>query len=359
MFVCHVFGAWNAPYEIECESLVGEMMKHTNKIKMHAALWVMLGMACLVSVPVKAGGRDMGCSPTVANPCTGGSSGGSRGGGYSAPSYDYEAERRRKEAAEAAERERQRREAEAAAERQREFERNRDEAVGRLKGSSGSPGSAMSQLKGLASTDNSGLKGSGFDSGGRSHLKGVSASPGRASPARTPHTDTSVVDARNVPSGLPKALDNAIAKAYSPAPPGVSDRVRKGFQAVMLRDWKVAKAWFQDALNRDPNNAGLKRLVALAGSPQQHALSRVEVDARNEPAGLGGGSPLKGSGATPGKTKTTAASKNQTRIPLQLPNPNDIQVMFPGVKSADDKLALDALFGLNGQSSASKSGKTR
>ncbi len=334
-------------------------MKHTDKIKMRAALWAMLGVVCLAPTAAIAGGRDMGCSPTVANPCTGRSSGGSHSGGYSAPSYDYEAERRRREAVEAAERERQRREAEAAAERQREFERNRDEAVGRLKGSSGSPGSAMSQLKGLANTDNAGLKGSGFDSGGRSHLKGVSAPPGRASPARTPHTDTSVVDARNVPSGLPKALDNAIAKAYSSAPPGVSDRVRKGFQAVMLRDWKVAKAWFQDALNRDPNNAGLKCLVALAGSPQQHGMPRVEVDARNEPAGLGGGSPLKGSGATPGKTKTATAPKNPTRIPLQLPNPDDIQVMFPGLKSANDKLALDALFGLNVQPTASKTVKTR
>ncbi len=78
-----------------------------------------------------------------------------------------------------------------------------------------------------------------------------------------PHTDTSVVDARNVPSGLPKGVENAINGAYANAPPGVSERVRKGFQAVMDRDWPVAKAWFQDALNRDPGNANLKRLVAL------------------------------------------------------------------------------------------------
>ncbi len=336
-------------------------MKHTNKIRMRAALWAMLSIACLASPPAMAY-----CQPywTAAYKCAQGC-GSCGGGGNNAPSRDYEAERRAQEAAAEAERQRQaeadriERERLAAEKRKNdEFIRNRDAAANSLKGSSGSPGSAMSQLKGLANTDNAGLKGSGFDSGGRSHLKGVSAPPGRASPARASHTDTSVVDA-NVPSGLPKALDNAIAKAYSSAPPGVSDRVRKGFQAVMLRDWKVAKAWFQDALNRDPNNAGLKRLVALAGSPQQHGMPRVEVDARNEPAGLGGGSPLKGSGATPGKTKTATALKNPTRIPLQLPNPNDIQVMFPGLKSADDKLALDALFGLNGQSSVSKSVKTR
>ena len=178
-----------------------------------------------------------------------------------------------------------------------------------------------------------------------------------ASQKPAPHTDTSVVDARNVPSGLPKALDNAIA--YSSSPPGVSDRVRKGFQAVMLRDWKVAKAWFQDALNRDPNNAGLKRLVALAGSTPQANQQRVEVDARNEPAGLGDGSPLKGSGAMPGKTKTATASTTQTRIPLQLSDPSDLYVLFPGLKAADDKQALDVLFGLNTQPSASKSGKTK
>ena len=68
--------------------------------------------------------------------------------------------------------------------------------------------------------------------------------------------DPMVVDAR-VPTGLDQATENAIAKAYSNAPPGVSERVRKGFQAVMERDWKVARAWFEDALNRDPGNPGL------------------------------------------------------------------------------------------------------
>ena len=117
-----------------------------------------------------------------------------------------------------------------------------------------------------------------------------------------------VVDARNVPSGLPKGLDNAIASAYSSAPPGVSDRVRKGFQAVMVRDWAVAKAWFQDALNHDPNNAGLKRLVALTDTPQQpNDQQRATVDARNEPAGLGGGADMKGASAPPNKTKPATA----------------------------------------------------
>ena len=82
-----------------------------------------------------------------------------------------------------------------------------------------------------------------------------------------PNTDPMVVDARNVPSGLPKAMDDAIAAVYANAPAGVRDRVRKGFQAVMEGDWNVAKAWFRDALNHDPGNAGLKSFVALTDSP--------------------------------------------------------------------------------------------
>lgn len=123
------------------------------------------------------------------------------------------------------------------------------------------------------------------------HLAVVNRAP-RLKPV--PHTDTSVVDARNIPSGLPKSVENAINGVYSSAPPGVSERVRKGFQAVMERDWKVAKAWFQDALNRDPNNANLQRLVALTdhtppvkkpssarrdSAPPSHTLKSLDADA--------------------------------------------------------------------------------
>lgn len=86
-------------------------------------------------------------------------------------------------------------------------------------------------------------------------------------PAPTlPSSDPSVVDARNVPSGLSKSVEHAIATAYANAPPGVSDRVRKGFQAVADGDWKVAKAWFEDALKRDPGNANLKRFINATAS---------------------------------------------------------------------------------------------
>ena len=191
--------------------------------------------------------------------------------------------------------------------------------------------------------------------GGKSKSTGTLATPKPV--PKLPSGDPMLVDARNVPSGLPKALDNAIAKAYASAPPGVSDRVRKGFQAVMVRDWKVAKAWFQDALNRDPNNAGLKRLAALTDVPQQPNPPRTSVDARNEPAGLSGKSDAKGAGTPPSKIKPALASTTGAQV--QLPDPNDVYLMFPGLKAIEDKQALDYLFGLNAQLPASKSGQTK
>ena len=48
------------------------------------------------------------------------------------------------------------------------------------------------------------------------------------------------------------------------------DNVRKGFQAIDEHDWKVALAWFKDALNHEPGSPGLQRLVDLA----QYTLQR-------------------------------------------------------------------------------------
>ncbi len=156
-----------------------------------------------------------------------------------------------------------------------------------------------------------------------------------------PNTDTSVVDAR-VPSGLDKATENAIAKAYPNAPPGVNDRVRKGFQAVMERDWKVAKAWFEDALNRDPGNPGLQRLVALAdysqhngkpftdedipedADPQTYAMTSTKIHSQRAWSKF----------LFPdGKNLRTALPVFKTlpdgRV-LQLPSESDILFLFPG-----------------------------
>ena len=75
--------------------------------------------------------------------------------------------------------------------------------------------------------------------------------------------DPNTVDARCVPSGMTRALENAIADMFKDAPEGVRERVSKGFQSVVVADWPVAKAWFQDARNRDPGNVSIARFVAL------------------------------------------------------------------------------------------------
>ena len=161
---------------------------------------------------------------------------------------------------EAAVREAARKKAAHDAEVARDFQKRKTEAMREMKGiETGLTDAGGGGLKGLddVATTPGGLKVTANDTG----LKGLDE-PAKPAPAVV--TDSRVVDARNVPSGLPKGVDNAIAAEYASAPPGVSDRVRKGFQAVMTRDWKVAKAWFEDALNHDPGNPDLKRLVALA-----------------------------------------------------------------------------------------------
>lgn len=180
---------------------------------------------------------------------------------------DQGAARRAQEAAEAeavaaaerlrqadAERERER----LAVEKRRkdaEFIRNRDAAASTLRGSSGG---AVEQLRGTAGTDSSGLRGSGFDSGSAgARLRGADPQPALTRAA--PNTDPSVVDARVPRDGA--YLTNQVPElARSPA----ADRITKGFQAVTKRDWPVALAWWQEALQRDPGNAALKRSVALA-----------------------------------------------------------------------------------------------
>ena len=74
------------------------------------------------------------------------------------------------------------------------------------------------------------------------------------------NTDASVVDARNVPREGAYLIVQVPELANSPA----ADRITKGYQAVLHHDWPVALAWWQDALQRDPNNAALKRSVDLA-----------------------------------------------------------------------------------------------
>ena len=113
--------------------------------------------------------------------------------------------------------------------------------------------------------------------GGGLDFASVVATTNTAPASASPSGDPRVVDARNVPSGLSKPVEDAIAGAYANSPPGVSDRVRKGFQAVADQDWKVARAWFEEALARDPGNANLKSLVAAASPKHRMARSRPPI----------------------------------------------------------------------------------
>lgn len=163
--------------------------------------------------------------------------------------------------------------------------------------------------------------------------------------------DPMVVDARNVASGLWQGMDSAIATAYSDAPAGVSDRVRKGFQAIMDRDWKVAKAWFEDALNRDPDNAGLKRLVALAGSSVHTIQKSVSVPGRDRPSPPSDTSDLQRAGVSSGVSEPARFIPGTA---IQLPDPKDLYFLFPGLQALKEREMMDMLFGLEAPSPPQK-----
>jgi hypothetical protein len=141
-------------------------------------------------------------------------------------------------------------EAQKKRDQQAEFEKNKNEILSSMKGIG--TDSEFGGLKGISPGENTGLKDiadSGF---------------GGLKPLPVANTDPMVVDARNVPTGLPKFVEDSIP--HTPA----GDRVRKGLEAIQTHDWKVARAWFQDALNRQPGDPGLLRLVDLA----QYTLQR-------------------------------------------------------------------------------------
>ena len=284
-------------------------MQVKHRIKRRTALWATVGLICLTAAPAIAGEpgwwtqqkRDCNLPSGLAYNNWDGTCNNSSSGSSSAPGYDNGAAQRAQAAAAAqrahqqAEAERIERERQAEEKRQKDaaFIRDRDAAAGSLKGSSGG---AMNQLKGLSGTSNLGLKGSGFDTGD-SGLKGLkdSVNAGQSSPAKAaPHTDTAVVDARNVPTGLPKSVEKAIPN--TPA----GNRVRKGFQAIAAHDWNVALAWFQDALSQEPGSPGIQRLVDLA----QFTLQRQSGPAAK---------PTPVTGGNAGKTSKAAVSPKLNR----------------------------------------------
>lgn len=178
-------------------------MRHARTITISTVLGTMLGIVCLAPAPASAGvkcesvrtycpgkGWVKSSCDSSANPC---------GSGDSTPGsgYDYGAARRAQEA----EVERQRQQAEAERiERERlaeekrkneEFIRNRDAAVNTLRGSTGT---SSPQLKGISSTDNYALKGSGTDPG--SQLKSVERSSRDAQEQASERKDTARETAR-------------------------------------------------------------------------------------------------------------------------------------------------------------------
>ncbi len=96
------------------------------------------------------------------------------------------------------------------------------------------------------------------DTGSGSHPYDANRAAIMTTPELPSTLDPMVVDTSNVATGLPSSVETEIP--HTPA----GDRVRKGFQAIMNHDWQVARAWFKDALDHDPGNAGIERLIDLS-----------------------------------------------------------------------------------------------
>lgn len=73
-----------------------------------------------------------------------------------------------------------------------------------------------------------------------------------------------VINDGGVYAGGPKPLAELNATIPEIANSPQAERARKGLVAASNHDWKVALAWYQDALNHDPGNKALTRAVDLA-----------------------------------------------------------------------------------------------
>ncbi len=97
-------------------------------------------------------------------------------------------------------------------------------------------------------------------------------------------SDPNVVDARNIPSRLPKSVDDTLARVFRDLSPDAMLRLRIGWEAVMVRDWKVADALFEDALNHDPTNPQLNQFLKSFRTAMQNPPAppspKLEAEAR-------------------------------------------------------------------------------
>lgn len=233
---------------------------------------------------------------------------------------------------------------------QQEFERTKRQALGELKGvSNGGDFDSGTGLKGLGSTE-----------------PGSKDAPNSSGLKTLPDINTDPM----MPTGLPKSVDDSIVAGYAGAPPGVSDRVRKAFQAIAAHDWKVARAWFQDALNNDPTNVGLKRLVDLADFTENRSelIAKPASNVSNKPS-TNDEIPANADARTyaltspkihtreawerfianryghPGQLQLPADSDIELLFspppkPLELPKDSDIEFLFPGL-AADPAMKIN------------------
>src|SRR5882724_1524180 len=186
----------------------------------------------------------------------------------------------------------------------------------------------------------------------------VPAVPLPPRPAST--NDSKVVDMHGVPQGGADLMAKVPELRNSPE----AERIRKGYQVLLDRDWPTALAWWRDALNRDPNNAALKRSVDLVQWMVDH-----EKEVRPGPVTLFGAASaaaksgdfdralellqqLKASNsAMTGPADRAAEEIRQRRATPQLPDPKDIELLFPSpytaaitaVTQADYSRAIDLL----------------
>ena len=186
--------------------------------------------------------------------------------------------------------------------------------------------------------------------------------PAVAAPSRPAQgNDSKVVDTRNVP----RVGDDLMTKVPELKNSPEAETIRKGYQALLNRDWQVALAWWQDALNRDPKNAALKRSVDLA----KWMVDR-QKEVRAGPVSLFGAAnaatkrgdfdralqllqQLKTANpAMTGPADRMIEETQRRRANLQLPDPSEANLIFyetpyaraiTAVTQADYSLAIDLL----------------
>jgi hypothetical protein len=136
-------------------------------------------------------------------------------------------------------------------------------------------------------------------------------------PAPIVSSDPMVVDARGrgaLPPGVPRLeeVENS---------PGQEAWLR-GMDAVVQRDWQLAQAWFETALQRDPTNLALGRAVLLARWAR-------EGPQPERPAGAASSPPPTSSAPLQDRAAPLRKWDALARRPAK-PHDSDLSLLFPG-----------------------------